>query len=259
MTFLSFAANQGYQYRLPTVPSDPAAIVCRLGSAVANLSNGLLRDNSAWYHFVLVNNAGTTTLHMNGVLQRTGNTPTGSSRMTIGSNLEGSQDDRLCGALADYYFIDGQVLEPTAFGRFNAQGVWVPREVDFTPAQMRFSDYVYTDDRLSATPNFDVTSRNFNPSYPVTRGFDGDVSLTFGAAFANGWAVFRPAQPIPVTDKVEILAGFSAGGAIWANGADTGKVFGDSTTWVDLGDLGGTTYKPCRTSNWFFRRWVESH
>ena len=40
------------------------------------------------------------------------------------------------------YFIDGQLLEPTAFGRELTTGQWVPREVDFTPAQMRYSDYL---------------------------------------------------------------------------------------------------------------------
>ena len=36
-------------------------------------------------------------------------------------------------------------LLPTAFGRENANGVWVPREVDFndpTPEQPRWSDWL---------------------------------------------------------------------------------------------------------------------
>ena len=42
---------------------------------------------------------------------------------------------------ADVSIIDGQALEPTAFGRELTTGQWVPREVDFTPAGMRYSDF----------------------------------------------------------------------------------------------------------------------
>ena len=34
--------------------------------------------------------------------------------------------------MADVYFIDGQALQPTAFGSRNTEGVWIPREgIDF--------------------------------------------------------------------------------------------------------------------------------
>jgi hypothetical protein len=34
-----------------------------------------------------------------------------------------------------YHFIDGQALDPTSFGEFDANGVWQP--IDATPAYLR--------------------------------------------------------------------------------------------------------------------------
>ena len=61
---------------------------------------------------------------------------------------------------SDFYAIDGQALEPTAFGRENNQGVWVPREVDFSSATMRAIDMIITDTPASEgvwTPDFNST------------------------------------------------------------------------------------------------------
>ena len=58
-------------------------------------------------------------------------------------NATAGEQSNMEGHMADVYFIDGQALEPTAFGRTNEQGVWVPREVDFTPAEMRNSDFLF--------------------------------------------------------------------------------------------------------------------
>ena len=32
-----------------------------------------------------------------------------------------------------HHLVDGQVLEPTAFGRFNSNGVWVPKAYGIHP------------------------------------------------------------------------------------------------------------------------------
>ena len=76
-----------------------------------NSSVALFRDPSAWMH-VVVNANGT---YVNGVSVASGSAI---SAGTIGTSCELY--------LAAFYFIDGQVLEPTAFGRYNSKGVWVP-------------------------------------------------------------------------------------------------------------------------------------
>ena len=132
-TLLMFGPNQAYQF---TQGSE-----YRFASRVSSfdyLSDGRLRDHSAWYHVVLVNNGGTTKMYLNGVQQvQTATTPSGSSVMVIGSNSNSSQDDRLVGHLAEYNFFDGTLLDADDFGRYNDDGVWVPKKIEgeFTSAQ----------------------------------------------------------------------------------------------------------------------------
>ena len=127
MTMMSFTGNQCYQWRVPDT-SQAGEFVSRRGGSIPRLSNGTLRDQSAWYHIVLQNDNETTTMYLNGVRQQSAETPNGGMSMTIGSNLNSSQDDRFCGHLSNYFLIDGQLVEPTAFGRFNEFDVWVPVE-----------------------------------------------------------------------------------------------------------------------------------
>ena len=81
-----------------------------------NSSVALFRDPSAWMH-VVINANGT---YVNGVSVASGNAI---SAGTIGASCELY--------LAAFYFIDGEaLLEPTTFGRYNSQGVWVPVDPD---------------------------------------------------------------------------------------------------------------------------------
>ena len=95
------------------------------------------RDPAAWYHRVDVSDGTTIRMFINGVeTVRWNNASVG-----VNTNVEhfiGGDSARPAeffeGYLADVYLIDGQALLPTAFARENAQGIWVPRVVDFTPA-----------------------------------------------------------------------------------------------------------------------------
>ena len=140
-TIFLFQPNQAYQFNQSTDEKFAARI-----STFDFLSDGVMRDHSAWYHIVLVNNSGTTTMYLNGVKQAdTATTPSGSSNMTIGSNSTSSQDDRLVGHLAEFNMLDGTVIGHTTdangrdiideFGRYNEDNVWVPKEISFTSDQ----------------------------------------------------------------------------------------------------------------------------
>ena len=130
-TFLMFTPNQAYQFTQGTEDRFAARV-----ASFDYLSDGKLRDHSAWYHVVLVNNGGTTTMYLNGVQQSdTATTPSGGGNMCIGSNSTSLQDDRLVGYLAEYNLLDGQTLSPTDFGRYNDDDIWVPIELNFTATQ----------------------------------------------------------------------------------------------------------------------------
>ena len=120
-------------------------------------STGVFRDESAWYHIVFsvdVDN-NVTRGYVNGV--EAGNANVVNSTYAQFNGTMGFQTGQgsSCsgdGYIADVYLIDGQVLLPTAFGRFNDNGVWVPREVDFTPAEMRWSDFLTVSNGDFGTP-----------------------------------------------------------------------------------------------------------
>ena len=116
------------------------------GSTQAKLAtNRVFRDNSAWYHIVLVYDSGNGTsgnrirLYINGVEETSFGTdtmPGQNNDSTINRNVShniGTDDTSgyyLDCYLAEVVFIDGQALDPTSFGEFNSQtGIWVPKVV----------------------------------------------------------------------------------------------------------------------------------
>ena len=110
-------------------------------------SNALFRDPSAWYHAVLSvdTTQGTASnrvkIYINGsqlTSLQTSNYPSqnagirsssNGAMQTVGTwNYENTNyapnDD---GYISEFYFIDGQALDPTYFGETNDNGVWVPK------------------------------------------------------------------------------------------------------------------------------------
>lgn len=171
-TFLCFAPNQSYQ--IYDSGSGPA-FYSRRGGSVGNPLSGWLRDYSAWYHVLWVVKSGTTQAWINGKKQENSETaPSGSSVMTIGSNGDSYQDDRLAGYLAEFNLLDGQTLSPTDFGRFNEDGVWVPIALSFTSAQYGAKGFRLTFD----------SSQNANPAVGI--GIDS-APIGTGHSAANNF------------------------------------------------------------------------
>jgi len=102
----------------------------------------LIRDPSAWYHFVYAFDTGQGTAanrfkwYINGVLQSGYNTTTTPSqnadlfdssgsgfRLGRAYNTESRYSDMY---VAEYYYVDGQQYDHTYFGEFDNNGVWVP-------------------------------------------------------------------------------------------------------------------------------------
>jgi hypothetical protein len=109
---------------------------------VSVITPALFRDYSAWYHIVLTVDttqavaADVTTIYVNGIEQALTVSAGVQNALTqinnnvlhsIGRRLRFS-DRYLDGYLADIHFIDGQALDPTSFGEFDANGIWQPIE-----------------------------------------------------------------------------------------------------------------------------------
>jgi len=102
----------------------------------STLSQGVLRDSSAWYHICFSVNSGTGTLYINGVQDATMssvaplNAHTG-NEMTVNTySGDKAGFDNFLGYMAEYVFIDGTALTPTSFGEFDEDsGIWKPIDV----------------------------------------------------------------------------------------------------------------------------------
>ena len=94
-------------------------------------STAKFRDPSAWHHVVVTYNGSYLKWYSNGVeahsVSKTGDLGiNGAWNHAIGKSSVVSGRD-FGGYLADVYFIDGQVLEPTDFAFYDGQGLWMPK------------------------------------------------------------------------------------------------------------------------------------
>jgi len=105
-------------------------------------TNALIRDYSAWYHFVITVDTTQSTssdrvkIYINGVLQSLNAVTFPAQNYDTHTNLNAVHNigrypsfaGRLLDAyLADVHFIDGQALDPTSFGEFDDNGIWQPK------------------------------------------------------------------------------------------------------------------------------------
>ena len=197
-------------------------------------SFGVLRDENAWYHIVFsvdVDN-NVTRGYVNGVEAGNANVVNNTYMQFNGTmGFQNGQTNNCSGDgyVADVYLIDGQVLEPTAFGVFDDNGVWCPREVDFTPATMRFSDFVFgTNNQIYGQ---DSDQRLFLNGFPPENLFNGSIDqpgCNFGTG-ANGanWGYFKPQDAIEGATQIRVR--LRQVQAVRVNGVDQGIVNVDGT------------------------------
>ena len=108
-------------------------------------TNAVLRDVSAWYHVVFridltqATNTDRIRLYINGVLQTsldqtTYDAQNNDSFMSLGNGYHRIGADARSAAnffdgyMAETYYIDGQSYDPTYFGKFDDNNVWIPVE-----------------------------------------------------------------------------------------------------------------------------------
>ena len=117
--------------------------------AIQIITNRLFRDTAAWYHIVVAIDTTQSSLadgvkfYVNGVRDTDfDGTPVYNQNATfeIGRNgsttsigrLQVNDTQYLGGYVSEFYFIDGQQLAPTNFGKTDSNGVWVPIDYDGT-------------------------------------------------------------------------------------------------------------------------------
>ena len=90
------------------------------------------RDPSAWYNVILQSDGTEIKVWVNGDLVESGLPPWQAGTSSYSGDAWKTTLPTAANGLyeAQVFFIDGQALEPTAFGRFNTVGVWVP--VDYS-------------------------------------------------------------------------------------------------------------------------------
>jgi hypothetical protein len=111
-------------------------------------STALHRDQSAWYHIVMVldttqgTEANRAKMFVNGTQLTSfisANYPSQNDDLTglaasknfhIGARAHGGAATYLDAYIADFNFVDGSALDPTYFGETNDNGVWIPKKPD---------------------------------------------------------------------------------------------------------------------------------
>ena len=186
-------------------------------------TNMLFRDPSAWYHIVGVYDSANGTeahrgrMYVNGVEASLSGTPVypssgldgimgGQIPHSIGGYpTSGGQFD---GYITEMHYVDGQALDPTSFGEFNDNGVWIPKRYSGSHGTVGFylqfkqtgtsanssgigadtsgNDNHFTPTNLAATDiTEDTCTNNFATFSPLGRT-SGTVTLSEGNCKIEG-------------------------------------------------------------------------
>jgi hypothetical protein len=120
-------SNYGLQFGASTADSYPDSAYL-FGTTLGRFNtDARYRDCSAWYHIVVSCNAGTATAYVNGESVVSGITmPSFASGASFRIGSFDGSSYYVNGYMSEVIFIDGQALDPTSFGQFNANGIWTP-------------------------------------------------------------------------------------------------------------------------------------
>ena len=253
----------------------------------------VFRDTSAWYHLVVAVDTTDGTagdrqkIYINGIEETSFQTSTDfdQNRETPHNEDNGyfevgcmiGSADRFNGYIAELYSITGSQLAPTAFGRFDDNGVWVPKDYtgSFSENSVRLefknSSSLGTDtsgngqtftlqnlsaiDQATDTPTNNFCTMNHNArtdgnirtqeggTYVTTDGGSGWCSMTATMAVGNGkW--YWEALYFDNSDADDVHIGVAAANDPWIPHRAGGYYLGNVATGGSMGwDLdGGTNY-----------------
>ena len=148
------------------------------GFARTYSDNPHFRDTNAWYHFVHSRNASGWDTWVNGVYLGTAQISNlnGAGGTHI-MNPWGGGQNQAGSYLAEYHVVDGQHLQATEFGRYNEDGIWVPKTYTGTYGTKGF--YLNFDSSQANGVGHDSSGNN---NHFAATGFDqhsNDVKVYF--------------------------------------------------------------------------------
>jgi hypothetical protein len=228
-----------------------------------------LRDPSAWYHLVYVRTSSDTKIYINGAeasYRTSGSGSNGalsSTTFAIGSYANGT--GKFEGYMAEVYFVES-VKQPSDFGKYNEDGVWVPQDYtgtygtngfhltfdssqangighdssgngnNFTASGFDEGDVaLYSKDLFTnastATPNYNTTDKTFLASNGADKAFDGSPSTQASTTYSPNtgtWIIFRPSTAIVANSSVQVRTYYNE--TITVNEVDTGLSNPSSST-----------------------------
>ena len=110
------------------------------GAGTSKTTTRTFKNTSMWYHIVVNKDAANTTaaIYVNGIQETSLSPNTNPSNVgtsnfnsalehTLGGNQTGSY--YFDGYMAETHFVDGIAYDPTYFGNFDANGIWIPKAV----------------------------------------------------------------------------------------------------------------------------------
>jgi hypothetical protein len=204
------------------------------------------RDYSAWYHamFVYDSDQGTDSdrlkFYINGVQFPSGNLvgPGGGSPVWPSSGynsqfnnnvvhrISSSVNGLIDGYMAEINFIDGQALDPTSFGEYNDDGVWIPIEASPTYGNNGF--YITGQTASDLGEDFSGNGNDFTSSGLTTADQMPDTPT-------NNFCTLNPIEPVwgakPTLSNGNLnMAGASA--TVWNNAVATFKTLPSTGKWI---------------------------
>jgi hypothetical protein len=226
-------------------------------------TTAVFRDVSSWYHFVFTKSGSTScTIYVNGVQlqQNATSIPSTSPFNTNGAELFIGAVGLLPSGIsfyaghyfADAFFIDGQALDPTSFGEFDATtGVWMPKAYTGTYGTNGFK-LNFSDNSTTAALGTDSSGRG--NTWNVN-----NISVTAGAG--NDSLVDVP------TNGSEVDTG--SGGQVRGNYAtlnpldwfvSSGTLSEGNLKWVSqtTGDFANRATIAVRTGKWYWEITADS-
>ena len=238
------------------------------------VSSAVFRDTSAWYHIVAsvdttlssatdrvklwVNGTRITSFDTQTTFSQNYDTHVGVNNYTalIGIYADGSSF-KFGGYVANKYFLDGITASETDFGRYQEDGVWVPKNYtgsygtngyrlnfadnsdlgndvsgnnnDFTASGFNTGNIVSYNDDVYGDASTTYSSTNTNKvwigsSFGPSAMFDGDLANTScksGTGSAHTWVYWRPNPPISISSSLVVHCSNTQD--IRINGTSTGQ------------------------------------
>ena len=212
------------------------------GYVIQRTTTAVYRDPSAWYHVVLavdltISGDNSVRLYVDGTEVAEFSTKTNVSAGYT-TNINTAVEHRIGYNysysdfyLAEYHFVDGQQLEPTAFGAFDSYGVWQAKEYSGSHGTNGF--YLnFSDDSSNASLGYDASGgESYSSNITGTirnpeKAFNGVIGDDPEIATAHGGEEFTINFSTPISGALEIRGGdYGAGGTTAVATCSDGTVF----------------------------------